>query len=170
MRSRVSTIAIALMLLVAAIPAGNRADATTVPFTDISTSHFRADIEWLYAHGVTHGCAADLYCPGRLVTRGQMASFMVRLFDLPQTSRDFFTDDTASIHEANINRLAASGITSGCAASKFCPDGHVSRAQMASLLARAMALSAGATTNYFDDDDASPHEANINRVARAGIS
>jgi hypothetical protein len=170
MRSRVSTIAIALMLLVAAIPAANRADATTVPFTDISTSHFRADIEWLYAHGVTHGCAADLYCPGRLVTRGQMASFMVRLFDLPQTSRDFFTDDTASIHEANINRLAASGITSGCAASKFCPDGHVSRAQMASLLARAMALSAGATTNYFDDDDASPHEANINRVARAGIS
>ena len=49
---------------------------------------------------------------------------------------------TASIHEADINRIAEAGITSGCGASRFCPDSAVTRAQMASFLARALALPA----------------------------
>ena len=37
-------------------------------------------------------------------------------------------------------RLAASGITAGCAADRFCPNGVVTRAQMATFLARAFDL------------------------------
>jgi hypothetical protein len=46
---------------------------------------FAADwIEDLYARGVTGGCSASplLYCPGSPTTRGQMAVFLVKTFNL----------------------------------------------------------------------------------------
>jgi hypothetical protein len=67
-----------------------------------------------------------------------MASFLSRAFDLPSTSTDHFVDDEGLSHEAAINRLASSGITSGCAADRFCPTGVVTRGQMAAFLRRAM--------------------------------
>jgi hypothetical protein len=39
-------------------------------------------IEAFYARGVTAGCSVDHYCPTANVTRGQMAAFLVRAFDL----------------------------------------------------------------------------------------
>jgi len=66
-----------------------------------------------------------------------MASFLVRALDLPPTSTDFFADDAGLVHEQDINRLAASGITTGCAANRFCPNSVVTREQMAAFLHRA---------------------------------
>ena len=160
------------VLLSLSLPAQSpsRVSAGTTPFSDIGTSPFKADIEWLYAQGITTGCAATLYCPKGDVTREQMASFLARMFSLPATTIDYFTDDETSIHEANINRLAAAGITTGCTATTFCPKALVSRAQMASFIARAAHLTAGAGNNYFNDDDGNLHEANIDRIAAAGIT
>lgn len=140
-----------------------------VPFTDISDSKFVNDIVWAWQNGITAGCSPTLYCPDGLVTRGQMATFLTRALHLPATSTDFFTDDTGSVHEPNINRIAAAGITVGCTATTFCPNGLVTRAQMATFLSRAYSLPASAT-DWFTDDDGSTHEANINRVAEAGIT
>ena len=142
----------------------------TTPFTDIANSSFKANITWLYANGITTGCSATTYCPGGSVTREQMASFLVRMFQLPATATDFFTDDETSSHEANINRLAAAGITTGCTATTFCPSGPVTREQMASFITRAAELTVGAGRNYFNDDDSSTHEPNIDRIAAAGIT
>ncbi len=139
------------------------------PFTDIGASAFKADILWLYSAGITGGCAATKFCPRSGVTREQMASFLVRALKLPATSRDFFTDDESSGHEADINRLAASGITGGCAAGRFCPTAGVTREQMASFLARAFKL-ASSSTDYFADDNSSIHEGDINRLAQSGIT
>jgi hypothetical protein len=139
------------------------------PFVDADSSIFRPDILWAWQAGITSGCATDRYCPDQPVTREQMASFLARALHLPATSRDYFTDDERSQHEANINRVAAAGITTGCAATRYCPGATVTREQMASFLARAFALPA-ATRDYFTDDERSQHEANINRVAAAGIT
>ena len=62
--------------------------------------------------------------------------------------RDYFVDDDGSVHEADINKIAAAAITVGCnppddrsAGDRYyCPDQPVTRAQMASLLARALDL------------------------------
>ena len=67
-----------------------------------------------------------------------MATFLVRGFHLPTTGTDYFTDDEGNTHEANINRLRASGITFGCGGSNYCPNGLVTRGQMAAFLYRAM--------------------------------
>jgi hypothetical protein len=51
------------------------------PFVDDNDSVFESDIEKLKAAGVTQGCNPPVnnrYCPGELVTRGQMAAFLAR--------------------------------------------------------------------------------------------
>ena len=54
-------------------------------FADVDSSSVHANnIEALFAAGITTGCRTDplMYCPDRAVTRAQMASFLVRAFDL----------------------------------------------------------------------------------------
>jgi glucose/arabinose dehydrogenase len=52
-------------------------------FSDVPPSRFGyAFIEELFRRGITQGCGGTLYCPGDAVTRGQMAAFIVRAFDL----------------------------------------------------------------------------------------
>jgi len=155
---------------------GNAVGARSLSFTtglagfeDTASSPFVAEINWLAAEGITNGCSATRFCPTLPVTREQMASFLARGFDVPASSVDAFSDDEASVHEAAINAIAGAGVTQGCGGSRYCPTRIVTRAQMASFLARAMALPV-ASTDYFADDAGSPHEADINRVAEAGIT
>lgn len=144
--------------------------AAGTPFTDISDSQFISNINWAYDNGITAGCDTDLFCPEAVVTREQMASFLVRMFNLPTTTTDYFTDDEYSQHEGAINRLAAAGITGGChpTYALYCPRNDVTREQMASYIARAANL-AHVSTNPFYDDDFRPHEGDINRIAAEGI-
>lgn len=138
-------------------------------FSDTIGSPFDYDIAWLAENGITAGCGGDRFCPKATVTREQMASFLGRALGLAPTTIDYFADDAASPHQADINRLAGSGITGGCAPGRFCPAGAVTREQMASFLARALQLPP-ATKDYFTDDAGSPHQADINRLAEAGIT
>jgi hypothetical protein len=138
-------------------------------FADDDGNPFEADIEWLAAEGITLGCAIDLFCPKAPVTRGQMASFLVRSLDLPAATTDAFTDDAASPHQADINSLAEAGITTGCGPGLFCPDESVTRQQMASFLTRALDLPVS-PTDFFTDDTGSIHESDINSLASDGIT
>jgi hypothetical protein len=58
--------------------------ATGNMFNDVSTSTPNAAwIEQLASEGITGGCGDGNYCPTSPVTRGQMAVFVQRSFDLP---------------------------------------------------------------------------------------
>jgi hypothetical protein len=137
---------------------------------DIASSTFANDIAWLYDQGLTDGCRPLLFCTNDPVTRGQMAAFLARAMNLPATATDYFTDDDDGTFENDINKIAAAGITVGCAPSAYCPDDPVRRDQMASFLVRALGYQAGAGANLFDDDDGSVHEADIDRLATAGVT
>ncbi|MGZ9234947.1 MAG: S8 family serine peptidase [Anaerolineales bacterium] len=55
-------------------------------FTDVQAGHpFKPFIEELYNDGITAGCTLSplQYCPQNNVTRGQMAVFIVRAFNIP---------------------------------------------------------------------------------------
>lgn len=56
--------------------------AGTSSFVDVGDSAFAADIAALASAGITNGCDTDRYCPDAAVTRAEMASFLVRAFDL----------------------------------------------------------------------------------------
>ncbi|MGH9894087.1 MAG: S-layer homology domain-containing protein, partial [bacterium] len=68
-----------------------------------------------------------------------------------------------------INRLAATGITTGCSTNTFCPNDPVTREQMAAFLVRAYVYG-DATVDRFVDDESSALENEINRLAAAGIT
>ena len=80
-----------------------------------------------------------------------------------------FTDIAGSPFKPDIEWVYTEGITSGCTATTYCPEGYVTREQMASFLARALKLS-GTAPDAFTDDESSIHEPNINLVAKAGIA
>jgi spore germination protein YaaH len=140
-----------------------------VPFSDVRFSPFLHDIRWLADSGITQGCGGGFFCPGAAVTRQQMASFLARALALPPPIGDYFVDDAGSPHESDINRVAEAGIAFGCGAYLFCPGQAVTREQMASFLARALALPPP-IGDYFVDDAGSPHEPDINRVKEGGIA
>ncbi len=150
-------------------PASGPSAPVYPPFADIAGSSFAADIAWLYNSGITKGCGPITFCPDDSVTRGQMAAFLDRALKLPSTTTDYFTDDDGTTFEANINRLASSGITKGCGPTTFCPKAEVTRGQMAAFLDRAFGLPATAT-DYFSDDNGTTFEGNINRLAASGIT
>ena len=122
-----------------ALLTGRFADAKTLPFA-----------LWpypgrLYSEGISAGCRLDplRYCPDSPVTREQMASFLVRAFDLEEATAAGFSDvDEEGVHAGAIDALAASGVTAGCSADPllFCPYDSVTRGQMATFLVRAMSL------------------------------
>jgi predicted outer membrane repeat protein len=121
--------------------------ATACGLTDVVGSVFEDDVCWIHRHGITRGCnppANTRFCPDDLVTRGQMAAFLVRALDLADDGGgNHFTDDNGSEFEGDIARLAAAGITRGCnppANTRFCPDDLVTRGQMAAFLHRALTL------------------------------
>jgi glucose/arabinose dehydrogenase len=139
------------------------------PYRDIASSPFYYDITWLHYAGITNGCGGGNFCPTFNVSREQMASFLARALDLPPAGSDFFADDIGSPHEADINRIAQAGITFGCSPGNYCPKPAVSREQMASFLTRAFDLPP-AGSDFFVDDAGSPHQADINSIAQAGIT
>jgi hypothetical protein len=107
-------------------------------FSDDAGRTGEAAINRVAAAGITSGCGPNLYCPTANVSRGQMASFLARAFNLPTTTTDYFTDDDGTTHEANINRIRLAGITTGCTATTYCPTANVTRGQMAAFLRRAL--------------------------------
>ncbi len=134
-------------------------------------------IEALAATGITRGCNPPLndhFCPDDSVTRGQIASFLVRALDLPAaTVTNRFTDDDESPHEADIDALVEAGITKGCNPpenDQYCPDDSVTRGQMAAFLVRGFGYESQPEVDTFIDDDGSVFEADIEALAAAGIT
>ena len=115
-------------------------------FVDVDAEHWWAPfVDRLFALEVTVGCRTEpaRFCPERNVTRAQMATFLKRAFDLEPAPSAGFTDvDVDGTHSANIDALAAAGITVGCRRDplRYCPARDVNRAQMATFLARALGL------------------------------
>lgn len=59
-------------------------NASGTMFKDVPSSHWAAKwIEQLASEQVTGGCGNNNYCPGSVVTRAQMAVFLVKVFSLP---------------------------------------------------------------------------------------
>lgn len=136
---------------------------------DWTATAIEADAAWAFQSGLTGGCGVDLLCPHDPVTRGELATWLGRAFGPPETVNDYFTDDETSPREADINRTAEAGITTGCSPTTYCPTAIASRGELATFLARALSLPS-ASTDYFTDDAGNVHEGAINSLAEAGIA
>ena len=119
-------------------------------------------------------CGPALFCPDGPVQRWVMAVWLVRILedDEPEPSQaSRFADiDPSRWWAPYVERLAALGITQGCATSpaRFCPHGYVRRDQMATFAVRAFQLGDGPASDYIDTVG-NPHTVNIKVATTAGI-
>jgi hypothetical protein len=121
--------------------------ATGGVFVDVPANAFAADwIEELAAEGITGGCGGGRFCPDMVVTRAQMAVFLLRAEHgsgyVPPPATGIFADlSLTDPFTPWIEQLAAEGVTAGCGDGNYCPNSPNTREQMAVFLARAFQLS-----------------------------
>lgn len=148
-------------------------------FADVADDNVHAaSIDCLRFRGLTTGVSDTQYRPEDRVSRDQMASIVARLMEesgqsLPAEAADAFDDDDTSVHEANINALAALGVVSGTGERTFDPGRDVTRGQMATFIVRAVEslldLELATHGARFDDDDDSVHVESIDKAATAAV-
>jgi hypothetical protein len=176
---RRAIVVVALVAIAVTLPGSDSASAALPPggtFIDDDGDVHEGSIEAIFAAGLTFGCDTRhiRFCPDDQVTRAEMAAFLARALSLPASPDDRFIDDNSSQFEEAINKVAAAGITLGCnppANTRFCPDRRVTRAEMATFLVRSFPSTVPDTApDGFIDDGTDVHQANINRIAAAGIT
>jgi hypothetical protein len=118
-------------------------------FPDVPCPSLFADwIEALADEGITTGCGGGLFCPNNLVTRRQMAVFLLKSkygsSYVPPACTGVFDDVPCPGAPAVdfIERLAAEQITGGCSVSPplYCPDNSSTRGQMAVFIVKTFNL------------------------------
>jgi hypothetical protein len=117
--------------------------ATKDYFVDDKGNTFEGVINRLAEARIARGCnppANDWYCPDRTMTRAEFATMLGRALGLSGSAPDAFSDDDGHWAEADINRFAAAGLTSGCGDGRFCPDREVPRDEAAAFLYRSLDL------------------------------
>ena len=174
-RATAIVVAAVMVLGFAAAPVHATPPDAAGAFIDDDGSVHEPNINAIKEAGITRGCnppANTLFCPTRSLTRAELASLFVRAFELPPAPTSGFEDIAGSVHEKNIDALAAAGITRGCnppANSLFCPNRITTRAQMASFLVRALGLPPAPNQPFGDVAD-TIHRDDIAALAFAGIT
>lgn len=147
-----------------------------VTFGDIAhvSSWAGRAIEVVAAKGAINGKAEGVFDPNANVTRAEFAKMLVRALDLENGSA---TEDFADVNASDwfapyVAAAAQAGIIKGKSATKFDPSAPIKRAEMATMITRALQLVNGskdvadieaALAKFADADQ-------INETLRAGVA
>ncbi len=100
-------------------------------YSDVEIGDFNADwIEKFKVEAYTEGCALDRFCPNDVVTKEQLAKFIIKAKEgsgyLPMPATGIYTDVPMGSFNADwIEALNMGGMTMDCATGKFCPKDAV---------------------------------------------
>ena len=139
-------------------------------------SYYSEAVEALSQDGVFADTECDEgFCPDDPLDRATMAVWTVRVLDGadPETAASTrFADVGASDRHASfIERFAELGVTNGCGdGTRFCPDGIVTRAEMAVFLSRAFNLDEGPDPGFADVAADAWYAPEVARLAASGIT
>ncbi|MBK8639094.1 MAG: S-layer homology domain-containing protein [Chromatiaceae bacterium] len=151
-------------------------------FFDIKPNSWAAGyINAIRDASITGGCGNGNYCPQGLVTREQMAAFLVRAAEGEPAANycggsSSFSDVSPSAWSCpHIKRMGELNITGGCGGGNYCPQGLVTREQMAVFIVRA--LEGNPAANYcngvapFNDVSAASWSCgHIKRLVELGVT
>ena len=171
-------VVVVVAALVASVVSAAPAAAQTAVFDDVSDDAFYAvPVAELAADGVFVGteCDEGSFCPDDSLDRKTMAVWTVRVLDgadpAAVSSTRFSDVEAGSFSAPFIERMAELGVTAGCGdGSGFCPEGAVSRAQMAVFLTRAFALGAGPDPGFVDVPGGAWYFKQLTALAASGIT
>ena len=118
---------------------GQPTPTTTATFEDVAAdATYSTAVDWLAEQAITLGCTPTPYCPDGTVTRAEMAAFLWRLEGSPGGSAPAAFRDVpdGAFYDDAADWLLASGVTTGCTTTSYCPQGLVTRAEMFTFLKR----------------------------------
>lgn len=127
---------------------GKHADVQSSPvilpgktFPDIAGHPNQAAIEALAARGIINGMTDTTFAPDETMTRAQFATIVVRGLGLPEQTTQVFDDVKAGDWFAPyVGSAYAYGIVKGKSATRFDPNGTITRQEAAVMVARAAKL------------------------------
>lgn len=121
---------------------------TQTKFRDVTASNVASGyIQSAVTAGIINGYSDGTFRPKELVTRGQMAAFLVRGFQLKNEKAIQFKDVASqSAAYPYVRKLVFSGITKGYSDGTFRPYATLTRTETAIFLARALGYSKELTT------------------------
>jgi hypothetical protein len=114
-------------------------------------------IDWAFTTGITTACPTDgepdSTCPELPVTRDEMATFMWNSRGQPTPTTTAAFEDVAAeaTYATAVDWLADQRVTLGCTTTTYCPDGTVTRAEMAAFLWRLEGSPEGSAPAGFTD-------------------
>lgn len=136
-------------------------------FTDVRGSTHLENIHCVVWFGVARGVDEDRFAPRRVITRGEMATFLARTLeagghDGSQAPAAGFSDVPGTTHERSIDIVADAGIALGTGDGRFEPSRTVTRGQMATFVVGVVELltqqALATDRDWFDDVDGTTHE------------
>jgi hypothetical protein len=150
------------------------ADAPPADFSDIDGNVHESAIRCVAGYGIAQGTGNGRYSPSDTLTKGQTATFLMRLLDAAGYEvppGDDYCRGTAGVHEANVEALIGVGVIppGDCSASVV-----ITRAEMA---AWSLAVIDGAGVppaemsdgDFYPDDEGHRYETSINGLTAHGV-
>ena len=105
-----------------------------VPKSNPNSGYIQSAVE----AGIIKGYPDGTFKPKTKVTRGHMAAFIGRAFDLPKGTKTFKDVKKGSTAYEAVSQLVAAGITTGYTDGTFKPNNNLTRGHISAFLARAM--------------------------------
>ncbi len=147
---RLVSILLTVLTVISAIPLTASAD-DCLPFKDVKGSHWFYDaVKYTYEKGIfaANNAAGDMFAPNTTMTRAMFVTVLFRLSGADQsayTGKTVFTDVPENQWYAKgVQWANEKGYVAGMTATTFAPNGKITRAQMA----RILALYAAGEDNY----------------------
>ncbi|NLK08458.1 MAG: S-layer homology domain-containing protein [Firmicutes bacterium] len=144
---RFSIWVLALALLVVGVLSTT---AGAAALKDISTSWAKSDIESLVQDGVINGYPDNTFRPENPISRAEFAKVLANAFHFEPSGRGDFPDIRGHWAEKDINALIEKNIIQGYPDGTFKPNAQISRAEMVTMLIRAVRLDGDFGAHQFD--------------------
>lgn len=120
-----------------------------VPKSDPNSGYIQSAVE----RGIINGYEDNTFRPNINVTRGHMANFIARAYDLPSGTKTFKDVPKNSIEYEAIQQLVAASITNGYEDGTFKPPNNLTRGHISAFLARAHKFARTAKTSASTEED-----------------
>lgn len=112
----------------------------------------RAQILEMEARGIANVYSGTSYAPGKAITRGEFAMFLVRTLGLTNDAGEQFADvDPAAEYAKELAVGRAAGILNGIGENKYNPEAPITRQELMTIVSRGLALGGTADLSAFSD-------------------
>ena len=135
----------AMMVTILYRIAGSPAVSADSTFTDVPADTFFTDpVAWAVANGITNGVSANLFAPGKSLTRQELVTFLYRFAGVMGYDRTATTDLSGYTDAAKVQPYAveafqwavASGVINGTSETTLSPENTTTRAQVCIMVSR----------------------------------